>query len=1049
MKAKRDSKTNQRGQSPVHPLTVRLRKERPLILIARLLAFLLIFSGLLFLSAASPRLIVPQSPAVTSTPEYGGTAAPLSTPAPSALDICLDEPLSLQCLIELVIKFKFGAIGIFITLFILALILAFFEGVREAVKEAGKRFSLWLSSKLKGASSPERKYLNWFISQYEDPRFGPHSLRVQYKDKQPARLEEIYLPVEAIFELREAEKRALEKSTEGEKDRPQPLARLTMDAERGLGLMEALKRSSTLVVVGSAGSGKSTLLQWMGLACAHSLQGSRFKGQDDLLKALGKPLFPILIPLGAFDRFCQMGKREPNAAALLDFLEERYQQTPDRSLQKDALYLDLKGLITSKMRAGCLLLFDGVDEVDPERRAHVRRAVIEMRRSFSHGDTKAIITSRYSAQGEAQIPGARLGRMQPLDDDKRNQLISNLYHYYEQRQADALTRELIQRINSSDKGVQELAETPLMTTIFFIIHRPGHELPNRRAEVYQEAVEVLLKGGYRESQQIISDDRSKVDVSVQWGRLALVAFQLHLAGYSEEGMPEEELIRRVFPHFRGQAVDEKAKREEIREFLYSTSLSGGLFDEHDGKFSFRTHRSFQEYLAGWHLANNYAPYDLERQIEFVSEHLADDRWEEPVRLAVGSLESASADLFLRKLKGLGNDRAIAWAGLCLSDLSAESVDPSLRAELAAQMLEVIQRNPPTLATKLRFEVALALGRLEDPNDNKRLFDPRLHPGGTPEMVLIPAGRFRMGSDEEDEARVAGQEVQFWEDEKPAHWVQISYDYEIGKFPVTNAEYQAFMEDDGYDLEKRHQFWSEEGKRWLRGEWKPDLEIYAEDIREGMQRWLKRRPVELRTKPFFWEDRRLNAPNQPVVGVCWFEAEAYANWLSAKTGSRFRLPTEAEWEKAARFVGDARTQAQDDEKLPSGEERVELRIWPWGDQWDADCCNNAEPEESFGLPSPVGIYPHGASYRGALDLAGNVWEWCLDEYDPQVYSRRVEAGVEVVDPMLFPDPSERSRARAVRGGSWVNHRNDVRCASRYGYGPDYFYSFLGFRVVRPH
>jgi len=299
-----------------------------------------------------------------------------------------------------------------------------------------------------------------------------------------------------------------------------------------------------------------------------------------------------------------------------------------------------------------------------------------------------------------------------------------------------------------------------------------------------------------------------------------------------------------------------------------------------------------------------------------------------------------------------------------------------------------------------------------------------------EWVEIPSGVHRMGSDAQDEQRVAGQEITFYADEKPAHLVQISYDYQIAKYPVTNAEFGAFIRADGYDLKKCGQYWSEAGKSWRMGHWKSDLSIYSEKNRDTIRKWLEQRPLERRDRPFFWDNPELNSANQPVVGVCWFEAEAYANWLGAVTGMAFRLPTEAEWEKAARY---------------KVRENGELKIWPWGDKWDATKCNNRELENGQRRPSPVGVFPDGASELGIMDLAGNVWEWCQDWYDEAEYARRTANGAPVVDPR---GPAQ-GQARVGRGGSWHDDRNYVRCASRYGGVPVSFLDLLGFRLVLPH
>jgi formylglycine-generating enzyme required for sulfatase activity len=288
----------------------------------------------------------------------------------------------------------------------------------------------------------------------------------------------------------------------------------------------------------------------------------------------------------------------------------------------------------------------------------------------------------------------------------------------------------------------------------------------------------------------------------------------------------------------------------------------------------------------------------------------------------------------------------------------------------------------------------------------------------------------MGTRKTDETRLTEQNVSSWDDEKPGHLAILDYEYQIMQYLVTNAEFRAFIDDHGYDLEQRGQYWSADGKGWRTGTWQADLRVYGEEYREAFEKWLAGRPVERRSRPFFWDDPAWNAPNLPVVGVTWFEAEAYAAWLTARLRAAgrlaedhcLRLPGEAEWEKAARGG--------------------QGRLFPWGDAWDAARCNNAEPDDRLGRTSPIGTYPHGATPEGVQDLAGNVWEWCRDWYDPGEYERRVKTGLPVINP-----PGAGSRqARVVRGGSWNNFRGFARCASRGRSGPSGFDHGLGFRLV---
>ncbi len=232
------------------------------------------------------------------------------------------------------------------------------------------------------------------------------------------------------------------------------------------------------------------------------------------------------------------------------------------------------------------------------------------------------------------------------------------------------------------------------------------------------------------------------------------------------------------------------------------------------------------------------------------------------------------------------------------------------------------------------------------------------------FVEVPAGSFTTGS--LDGVGDSDEHPQF-EMTTDAFW--------IGQTEVTNTQYRAFVAAGGYLYER---WWTDAGWQW--------------------------RTKNNVTQPSYWDDSQWNGPNQPVVGVSWYEATAYAAWLAAETGLSIRLPTEAEWEKAARGV-DGRT-------------------YPWGEETPTDQLLNYK--SNVGRTVDVGSYPAGASPYGAFDMAGNVWEWTAtqwvanyDNYLNVVYNNK-----------------EGDVIRTLRGGSWNYDDNDVRSASRGGYYPDY-------------
>ncbi len=250
--------------------------------------------------------------------------------------------------------------------------------------------------------------------------------------------------------------------------------------------------------------------------------------------------------------------------------------------------------------------------------------------------------------------------------------------------------------------------------------------------------------------------------------------------------------------------------------------------------------------------------------------------------------------------------------------------------------------------------------------NGRGYEEYRSPVDGAEMVKIPAGKFMMGSTEEDR-------------EKPVHEVTLS-DYCIDKYPVTNGQYRKFCDATGRD-------------------YPPDPSF------SGMPDYFTK-----------------NA-DYPVVNVSWEDAQAYCEWAGK------RLPTEAEWEKAAR--------GQDGRKYPWGNAGPDGSQCNYADKRSGFDWANQSVDDGYAQTSPVKQYPAGASPYGVMDMAGNVWEWCNDWYSADYYKRSPAEG------LRGPDFGS---CRVLRGGSWSDLPVVMRCAYRYWDVPSYRYGSIGFRCA---
>jgi iron(II)-dependent oxidoreductase len=253
-------------------------------------------------------------------------------------------------------------------------------------------------------------------------------------------------------------------------------------------------------------------------------------------------------------------------------------------------------------------------------------------------------------------------------------------------------------------------------------------------------------------------------------------------------------------------------------------------------------------------------------------------------------------------------------------------------------------------------------------------------------VVIPAGPFLMGDPGEGFA---------YDNERPRHEVEVDA-YRIDRLPVTNGDYMAFVEDGGYT---RAELWTDEGWAW-RGSAHAERPLFwTGDGRE--RRFDRRDPIE---------------PSLPVMHVSWFEADAYARWAGK------RLPTEAEWEKAAAWGPDAR----------------EARRYPWGDEPPTTERANLD-QLAFG-PLPAGCHPEGASAYGVLGMLGDAWEWTGSNF----------GGYPGFRPYPYREYSEAffgSDYKVLRGGSWATRPTVARNTFRNWDLPQRRQIFSGFRCAQ--
>ncbi len=786
-------------------------------------------------------------------------------------------------------------------------------------------------------------------------------------------------------------------------------------------ITEVTDRYDRLVLLGEPGSGKTTTLYKLALDAA----------RERLISEAGK--IPLTLPLADY-----RGYTSP-----YDFVAARWHQHVGREDLGDYL------------RAGQLLLLcDALNEM-PFRDARDYRAQVETWRRFvaAWPGNRVLFTCR--SRDYSEPLGLHQVEIKPFDDERVHEF---LVKYVPEHAATAW-----QRLAASP--LLDLVRNPYYLQMLAYLIEQGAAWPERLAHLFAGFVQTLVG---REERRNHAD----------WmgGEKLITALEALAETMQAQGqgtrLPRDEAASHIPEELTAtpSVLIRLGLAATILDTEWGTNAAGQAVEQ--VRFY---HHQLQEYFAARALVRRFCAQ------EDLGEHwyqprlkkdmpdpgaLSDDEplppppttgWEEPTILAAG-LAPRPADFVdaVRRVNPVLAARCLDEGRLDLPDV-AENV----RADLLQEM------HDEHVHLRARIASGEVLGQIGDPRFNV------MHVGDhrvlLPPLVEVPGGTFTMGSSFWHVIRLRLSGFTAAENETPQHRVDVLPFY-IGCYPVTNAEYGAFIAAGGYADET---YWPTPAARgWLQGE------VSSAFVDQWMEAWqiiqanpekvlaqLKRSgvtPQQLdgfeqlaqmdeeqvrdlfteaqaegpRDRPAYWDDTRYNHPAQPVVGVTWFEALAYCAWLEAqlkraavplqvwedgKLSTRdFRpgtfkveLPTEAQWECAARGMT--------------------RRIYPWGRRWAEDRANTWEGHVL--RSTPVGVYPRGVNALGVHDAAGNVWEWTRSLYRPYPYV-----------PTDGREDLQREGYRVVRGGSWGNYGRHARCAYRGRTNPDDFGDTLGVRVV---
>lgn len=759
---------------------------------------------------------------------------------------------------------------------------------------------------------------------------------------------------------------------------------------RSMGTLEAVARYPRLVVLGEPGSGKSSLLNHLVYRLASECQAPE----------QGLPLHSQYWP----DELCGL---VPIHVVLSDFAG----MMPDdlKEIQYNLWDFISATLVESKVAFACnalssvledglaIVLYDGLDEVENLNQQNIVRDAVE-KFSKRYHKSRHLVTCRTLSyrKSSLRLDEFPVIELAPLNRKKIDRFI-NLWYREQVSLGEIMEEEaasLAGRLREAVRqpGLWPLASNPLLLTIITLVHTHKGRLPDAKASLYEEIGEQLMmcgeeiRKGHAEETSCLAmllqrAGRSHVDLKrLLWQ----VAFDVHRkdgAGNKEAPahigrQPLEKVLVMLHP---------EKNREWSRDIVAAIRCQTGLLlDRGNNSFSF-PHRIFQEYMAGAHLAVQ-ADF-AEQATDLLSR---ESFWREAILLAVGRLVYLGGDtdkplaLVNRLCPEQEIDQQLAWqnariAGDVLLEIGLSRVrDGNRGCDLLARVRSRLETllEKGRLVPAARAEAADTLALLGDLRQGVGINDE-----GLPDIFWcdVEPGLFLMGSDNR-----RGR----YDEEKPQFQCSlISQPYRISRYPVTNSQFMVFVVDGGYTDRWRH-CWTADGWRWKGNRVGPEKLGGVYDL-----------------------------ANHPKVGVNWYEAVAFCNWLSIRTGKRLSLPTEAQWERAARHN--------------------DGRLYPWGEQDEpALRCNMSET----GIRSTcaVGIFPLGNAECGAADMAGNVWEWCCSKWLANYwnYEKRVD------DDLAGDEP------RVLRGGSFNNYGSYMRCAFRYRFGfyPPFSDRNYGFRIV---
>ena len=783
-------------------------------------------------------------------------------------------------------------------------------------------------------------------------------------------------------------------------------------ADRKLTPESALKRTfekyRILLILGDPGSGKTTLVKYYAMLC---LKGERHKelGFDE-------PPLVIYLPLREIES--KDGELCPLHECLAKWASRHY-----ISISADTFWGWLKNRQT-------LVLLDGLDEIsDVDKRREICNWIDDAAEGLTNA--RFVVTSRWT--GYRKVDGIEFefdhirADVKDFSEEQQAEFLEKWFiaaylrephdkkipddkwrEGQRQRGIDRAKAIVDYLAKDENRGVRELAVVPMLLQVIAILWRERENLPQGRADLYQAALKYLLD--YRDRRRKI---KPLMPATQALRVLCPVSFWMQDELHSDE-VYKDKLHVKMWEKLVN--MKDNVPAEEFCENL--RDRAGLISDYGDDAYIFR-HKSFREYLAGLELKNQ-ADRNSEC-LKRIVEQFGEDWWGEPLRFFMGEVDDTLFDQFMDVLFGSDVSKELDQKPydllLTMVDEAPERRIDSLVRRLNDASLSENQRRYIVDCLKIigseeAIEAIRAFGEKET-GTGAGAYAKEIVAEQLPELIPEEAVKAR-------DVFIALPPTFRNTHEYNAEYILIrggQYKYSVmkktetvpdiyfAKYQVTNKRYRSFiryLKGGAVELSRilpLDRFYEEVGST---------VEGFRDYLGDDPQVW----PEKLSSE--YYDEKRFNGQDQPVVGISWFAARAYCCWLSLldiigqelesdRPAGLYRLPTELEWEWAT-----------------GGGERE----YPWASEKGPPTDKLANYDDIVGATTSVGRYPDGATPEGLMDMAGNVWEWMENWHE-----------------------KHKGMYRSLRGGSWASSEGSLRCSGRVYDVPDYRNDYIGFRVVR--